>query len=118
MKKNRPYKYNSKSRLTPNSQSFPFKVNSIKNDVVTNLENTLTKLRIIEEVPEETELLDDGFLEGRYDRKEEKKKKRQANKEKVLSKLDFVRKLVLSISANVFASSTIALADLFSVEKK
>ena len=29
-KKNRPYKYNAKSRLTPNSQSFPFKVNSIK----------------------------------------------------------------------------------------
>ena len=112
MKKNRPYKYNSKSRLTPDSQSFPFKVNTIKNDVVTNLENTLTKLHIIEETSEEKELLDDGFLEGRVDRKEEKKKHKKpkvqketkekkslSDKEKMISKLEFSRKLVLSISA-------------------
>ena len=68
------YKYNSKSRLTQNSQSFPFKVNTIKKDVKTNLENTLTKLRIIEDVtPEEEEKLDNSFLGGRNEKKGKKK---------------------------------------------
>lgn len=103
-KKNRPYKYNSKSRLTPNSQSFPFKVNSVKKDVVTNLENTLTKLRIIDDSSEKKKPLDDGFLEGRVERKEEKKNKRKkevslARKEKFISVISVLRKLVLSVSA-------------------
>ena len=58
MKKKKPYKYNSKSRLTPNANSFPFKVNNMKNDAIKNLENTLTKFRIIEEPIEEKEELD------------------------------------------------------------
>lgn len=74
--KNRPYKYNSKSRLT-NSSSFPFKVNNIKNDPKKSLENTLTKFRIIEDVPPETESLDNSFLEGRNEKKEKRRKKRQ-----------------------------------------
>jgi len=102
MKKKKPYKYNSKSRLTPNSQSFPFKVNTIKNDVKTNLENTLTKLRIIEEPVEEKESLDDSFLEGRFDKKEEKKRKKKekkpVSKEELLSRVTFFKKLFLTIS--------------------
>ena len=90
--------------MTPNSQSFPFKVNNIKKDVVTNLENTLTKLRIIEELPDENDSLDDGFLGGRFDRKEEKKRKKKkktslAKKEKYVSMLSVLRKGVLSVSA-------------------
>ena len=104
MKKNRPYKYNAKSRLTPNSQSFPFKVNHIKNDVVTNLENTLTKLRIIDDTQVKKESLDDGFLRGRADRKEENKKKKKkevslAKREKLVQLLSILKKIVLSISA-------------------
>ena len=104
MKKNRPYKYNSKSRLTPNSQSFPFKVNSVKKDVVTNLENTLTKLRIIEDPSEKKGSLDDGFLEGRVEKKAEKKQKQKeknslARKEKIISIVSMLRKFVLSVSA-------------------
>ena len=91
MKKNRPYKYNSKSRLTPNSQSFPFKVNSLKNDVKVNLENTLTKLRIVDDSSKEEETLDDSFLEGRSSKKErikaenkeKKEKEKQEKKEKI-----------------------------------
>ena len=90
MKKKKPYKYNSKSRLTPNSQSFPFKVNTIKNDVKTNLENTLTKLRIIEEPVEEKESLDDSFLEGRFDKKEEKKRKKKEKKPVVVIFLYYI----------------------------
>ena len=100
MKKNRPYKYNSKSRLTPNSQSFPFKVNSIKNDVKTNLENTLTKLRIVEEPAQETETLDNSFLEGRFEEDKKKKKERKAiSKEEFLEKVAFFKRLFLSVSA-------------------
>ena len=67
MGKKKPYKYNSKSRLTADSQSFPFKVNHFKNDVKTNLENTLTKLKIIEEptTPEE-KILDNSFMPNVY----------------------------------------------------
>ena len=83
MKKKKPYKYNSKSRLTQDSQSFPFKVNTIKNDVKTNLENTLTKLHIVEEPTLEKETLDNSFLEGRSDKKDEKKnKKKKTNSKK------------------------------------
>ena len=102
-KKNRPYKYNAKSRLTPNSQSFPFKVNSIKKDVVTNLENTLTKLRVIDDSQEKTETLDDGFLGGRVEHKEEKKKQKKKEvslqqREKVVHVLAALKKVVLTIS--------------------
>ena len=123
-KKNRPYKYNSKSRLTPNSQSFPFKVKSIKDDVVENLENTLTKLRIIDDNSTKIEKLDNSFLEGRSEKKEDKKKKdnnkninnnnhkkkekkiekekerkKEINNEKLLSSISFLRKFFLSVSA-------------------
>ena len=107
MGKKKPYKYNSKSRLTADSQSFPFKVNHLKNDLKENLENTLTKLRIIEEPQEEKKQLDNTFLEGRTDTKDLKKKKqkkKETEKEKVveteevLSKISFVRKILLTIS--------------------
>lgn len=120
MKKKKPYKYNSKSRLTPNSQSFPFKVNTIKKDVKTNLENTLTKLRIIEDEPEKKEVLDNSFLEGRVEQKVENKKKEKERKkkekeerrkakqekvrerfsfdEKTLEKISFLKKTFLTIS--------------------
>ncbi len=82
MSKKKPYKYNSKSRLTSDSQSFPFKVKSIKKDVKTNLENTLTKLRIVEDDKEEKEVLDKGFLEGRLFKESKKSKKKKEVKEK------------------------------------
>ena len=74
--KNRPYKYNSKSRLT-NSNSFPFKMNRSKVDPKKSLENTLTRLKIIEDDSKEIETLDDSFLEGRFDKKDEKKIKKK-----------------------------------------
>ena len=80
MMKKKPYKYNSKSRLTPNSNSFPFKVNNIKNDVIQNLENTLTKFRVIEDPIPEKESLDNSFLEGRVAEKEDKKRKEKLQK--------------------------------------
>lgn len=78
MKNKKPYKYNSKSRLT-NTNSFPFKINNNKIDPKKSLENTLTRLKIIEEVPQNEESLDDGFLEGRVESKEDKKKKKKKN---------------------------------------
>ncbi len=102
MKKNKPYKYNSKSRLTRNSQSFPFKVNTIKKDVKTNLENTLTKLHIIEDVtPEEEESLDNSFLGGRGDNKKKKKVKEinEVDSEKRLERVTFFKKMFLTASA-------------------
>ena len=78
MAKNKPYKYNSKSRLTPNSQSFPFKVKSMKKDVKENLENTLTKLKIIEDTTEDQPLEGD-FLKDRFNNKNNKKKKEKDN---------------------------------------
>ena len=110
MGKKKPYKYNSKSRLTADSQSFPFKVNQLKNDVKTNLENTLTKLKIIEEpTTPEQETLDNSFLEGRVEKKDNKKKKekkskekpvevKEDNKEDLLTKISFLRKVLLTIS--------------------
>ncbi|MBR6136944.1 MAG: hypothetical protein IKQ06_02170 [Bacilli bacterium] len=81
MAKNKPYKYNSKSRLTQNSQSFPFKVKSMKKDVKENLENTLTKLKIIDDTSKEEEKLEGDFLKDRFNKKNDKKKK-DNNKEK------------------------------------
>lgn len=95
MKKKKPYKYNSKSRLTPNANSFPFKVNNMKNDAIKNLENTLTKFRIIEEPIEEKEELDNSFLEGRVPKKEKKEKKKITSN---VSFLSFFRKLFLGLS--------------------
>lgn len=94
MKNKKPYKYNSKSRLT-NSSSFPFKVNNIKNDPKKSLENTLTKFHIIEEIPSETESLDNSFLEGRNDKKDVKRKKNSLLKSKIGKFTDFVDKNVL-----------------------
>lgn len=68
-KSNRPYKYNSKSRLTSTS-SFPFSSSSVKklNESKKNLENTLTKFRIDDDFSQNKEILDNTFLEGRVDK--------------------------------------------------
>ena len=118
MKKNRPYKYNSKSRLTQNSQSFPFKVNTIKKDVKTNLENTLTKLRIIEDVtPEEEEKLDNSFLGGRNEKKGKKKETRLVDEEKKLERVASLKKLFLTISGVCCAILFLLLASKFVGQK-
>ena len=97
-KNNKPYKYSSRDRLT-NTSSFPFKVSDVK-ETKKNLENTLTKLRIIEEVPKEEETLDNSFLEGRFDNKDKKKsaEKKHKNSSDKMKMISFFRQLFLSVS--------------------
>lgn len=96
-KNNRPYKYNSKSRLTSTS-SFPFSSSSVKklSESKKNLENTLTKFRIDDDTLNKNETLDNTFLEGRTEKKKSKKKGRKPSKE---SRITFWKKVCLIISA-------------------
>ena len=103
-KNGKPYKYSAKDRLT-NTSSFPFKVNSVKEDAKKALENTLTKFRVVEEKFKSGESLDDSFFEGRSEKKSEKLKKKVSRlgnwfkEHKPSLNISFFRRFFLTVSA-------------------